>query len=200
MDTPNENAKISKTTGKVMSDSLTPSYEKMKQQLPDIFIHDFVDYIDKLPALPPISAKHQSEWIKQNWIMTDQKRHVQGWLLGQMDHGGEISYHRDHLNISLRTSYNRWNFPDMAIWLLEALGEDPGLIERVDHEAYNEPNKMKRAGLVRKYFPFERVLELLSNDPDGEKIIIRDEKKMKKRAKVIERRHDITMIPPAERS
>ena len=59
--------------------------------------------------------------------------------------------------------------------ILKEKGIDLPSVEKVDNEAYSEPNKLKRAGIVRSYFPFERVLELLSKDPDGEKIIIRDE-------------------------
>lgn len=165
--------RISKTTGKEMSDDLNLCYEKMKKQLPDVVIPEFVHYLKKLEAKPPVSAKHEPEWQEHGVWYSSQKEHVMGWMTAQMTHGGETSYHRDNLNISARTSYNHWNNPGMALWLLEALGEDPDAVRAADEEAYNEQNKRKRSGIVRAHFPFDRALELLSKDPSGEKIIIR---------------------------
>ncbi len=178
----NTNERISKTTGKVMTDSLNWSIDMMKKHLPDVWIPDFIKYMAKLRDYPPVSAKHEPEWQKKGVWYKSQKEHVRGWLNAQMTHGGEVQYHRDRLNVSLRTSYNHWNNPGMALWLAEALGEDPDAVYAADEEAYNEPNKRKRSGIVRQRFPFDRILELLSRDPAGEKIIIRTEEKLKQRA------------------
>jgi len=39
--------RISKITGKIMSDTFDLSYQKMKKQLPDVLIPDFVKYLSK---------------------------------------------------------------------------------------------------------------------------------------------------------
>ncbi len=175
--------KISKITGKVMSDSLEASIETMKKQLPDILIPDFVKFMYKLDPHPPISEKYEAGWQKKGVWYSSQKEHVMRWLQRQMTHGGETSYHRDKLNISARTSYNHWNNPGMALWLLASLGEKEEAIIAAGEEASNEENKRRRSGIVRKHFPFERVLELLNRNPQGKKIIIRTVEELEERAK-----------------
>ena len=69
----------------------------------------------------------------------------------------------------------------MALWLAEALGEEPEKVRAADAEAYNEPKKMRRSGIIRKHFPFDRILELMSKDPDGERIIIRSPEQLEKK-------------------
>ncbi len=169
-----QEGKISKTTGKVMSDSLDGSIKKMAKQLPDILIPDFVHYLDKLEEHPAVVEKYEPHWQKTGVWYKSQRQHVTSWLYAQMDHGGDVAYHRDNLNISSRTSYNHWNNPGMALWLLAALGEEDEALIAAAEEAFNEPNKMKRSGIVRKHFPFDRVIELVEKDPKAKKIIIRD--------------------------
>ncbi len=176
--------RISKVTGKVMSDTLDLSYQRMRKQLPDVLIPDFVRFLSKLDPHPPISAKHEPEWQEHGVWYSSQKEHVMGWMRAQMTHGGETSYHRDNLNISARTSYNHWNNPGMALWLAEALSEDPEKVRAADEEAYNEPNKRRRSGIVRKHFPFDRILELMESDPQAERIIIRTEEQLRIKAKL----------------
>lgn len=170
---PESSGKISKITGKVMSDSFQGSIERMAKQLPDVFIPDFVKYLGKLEAYPAVSEKYEADWQHTKVWYKSQKEHVRGWMSAQMTHGGDTSYHRDNLNISARTSYNHWNNPGMALWLLAALGEEDAAVIAAAEEAYAETNVRRRSGIVRKHFPFERVLELLSKDPAGAKIIIR---------------------------
>lgn len=172
--------KISKITGKIMSDSFGKSFNAMKKQLPDVLIPQFVQFLGKLPEHPAVAEKREAQWQKK-WVWYhSQKQHVRGWMKAQMTHGGETFYHRDNLNISARTSYNHWNNPGMALWLLDALGEDPEQVDKAGEEAFNEPNKRRRAGIVRKHFPFDRVLELMSKDPAGERIIIRTVEEVEK--------------------
>lgn len=170
---PENSGKISKITGKVMSDSFQGSLDRMARQLPDVLIPDFVDYLEKLEAHPAVAEKYEPDWQHRHVWYGSQKQHVMGWMGNQMTHGGETFYHRDNLNISARTSYNHWNNPGMALWLLAALGEDDAAVIAAAEEAYGEQNVRRRSGIVRKHFPFDRVLELMSKDPDGEQIIIR---------------------------
>lgn len=174
--------KISKITGKVMSDSFQGSLEKMSKQLPDVLIPDFVKYLGKLEDHPAVAEKYEPDWQHRGVWYKSQKEHVRGWMRAQMTHGGETSYHRDNLNISARTSYNHWNNPGMALWLLAALGEDDAAVIAAAEEAYGEQNVRRRSGIVRKHFPFDRVLELLSKDPTGEKIIIRTAEELEKKS------------------
>ena len=118
-----------------MSDSLNGSFEKMRKQLPDVLIPDFVEYMHKLEAFPPVSAKHEPEWQDKGVWYQSQKQHVMSWMDCQLTHGGETLYHRDNLNISSRTSYNRWNNPGMALWLAEALGAEPDAVDQAQEEA-----------------------------------------------------------------
>ena len=182
----NEAGKKSKTTGKVMSDTLDVCYQRMRKHLPDVFIPDFVDFISELEPNPPISSKHAMLW-QELPFNSDQKQHVIGWLAGQTSHGGEIEYHRDNLNISTRTSYNHWNNPGMALWLAEALGEVPETIQAADNAAYNEPSKYRRSGIVRRFIPFDRILELMKSHQKAEKIIIYDETQLDARIKQYEK-------------
>lgn len=173
--------KISKTTGKVMSDSIQGSVDRMARQLPDILIPDFVEYMEKLEAHPEAVEKYEPDWQHRGVWYKSQKQHVMNWLREQMTHGGEVLYHRDNLNISSRTSYNHWNNPGMALWLLAALGENDEVLVNAAEEAHDELNVRKRSGIIRKHFSFDRVVELMSRDPDGEKIIIRTADALQKR-------------------
>ena len=174
--------KISKITGKIMSDSFQGSIDRMARQLPDVLIPDFVAYLEKLEAHPAVAEKYEPDWQHRNVWYKSQKQHVMGWMRSQMTHGGETFYHRDNLNISARTSYNHWNNPGMALWLLAALGEDDEAVIAAAEDAYGEQNVRRRSGIVRKHFPFDRVLELLSKDPAGEKIIIRSVEVLEKKS------------------
>lgn len=174
---------ISKITGKVMSDSFQGSIDKMAKQLPDVLIPDFVTYLQKLDPHPAAAQKYEPDWQHTKVWYFSQKQHVSGWMRAQMTHGGETSYHRDNLNISARTSYNHWNNPGMALWLLAALGEKDEAVIAAAEEAFNEPNVRRRSGIVRKHFPFDRVVELMERDPDAERYIIRTVEKLEEKCK-----------------
>ena len=114
---------VSKITGKIMTDILEGSIARMRKQLPDVLIPDFVQYLERLEAHPAAAERYEPDWQHTGVWYRSQKQHVIGWMRNQMNHGGETYYHRDNLNISAKTSYNHWNNPGMALWLLAALGE-----------------------------------------------------------------------------
>lgn len=113
------------------------------------------------PHLPISDEYERVQPQKKGVWWSSQKEHMIGWFRSQRTKGSG-SYSRNNPNTSARTTYNRLLCPAAFIWIAEALGEEPHVIQAAVDAALNEPNARKRPGLVRKYLPWERIYELAS--------------------------------------
>ncbi|MCR3733823.1 hypothetical protein LY40_001489 [Prauserella salsuginis] len=63
-------------------------------------------------------------------------------------------------NTSAKRTYNRLLGPASLVWMAEALGKVPAVVQVAADAARSEPNPRKRAGLLRRHLPWSRIAEL----------------------------------------
>ncbi len=88
----------------------------------------------------------------------NQKNHVLGWFESQSTTGSG-AYSRAKPNTSARTTYNRLLNPAMPLWIAEALGEDPDVVQLAGEEALKVPPRSRTAA-ARKILPWSRIAAL----------------------------------------
>ncbi|WP_394255856.1 hypothetical protein [Pseudoclavibacter helvolus] len=81
------------------------------------------------------------------------------WFAAQNSLGAG-AYSRKTPNTSARVTYNRLLCPAAFVWMAEALGEDPEVVQAAAGAARAEPNARKRPGLLRKHLPWSRIVVL----------------------------------------
>jgi hypothetical protein len=128
------------------------------------------DAIHELPSLQPLTDAFTARWKKSGraperadpWyrVRTDllpkaceQQRHWIGWL----DLTCEDCAAEGKPLPSARNFYQRGHNPQMFIYLAEASGLDPGLIERAAKAALAESSMPSMAKAIRALIPWEMV-------------------------------------------
>ena len=91
----------------------------------------------------------------------NQKEHVLTWFASQPTRGAG-AYSRKTPNTSARITYNRLMNPAMILWIAEALGEDPQVVQAAGEKVLAVPSR-SRAGAARKVLPWSRIVELAHN-------------------------------------
>ncbi|WP_403025576.1 hypothetical protein [Salinibacterium sp. GXW1014] len=126
----------------------------------DMHVHDFVRVLRRLEPHLPISDAYERDrpQLKGAW-WSSQQEHMTGWFNSQ-DSRGSGAFTRKAPNTSARTTYNRLLCPAAFVWMAEALGEDPAVVQAAADAARNEPNARKRPGLLRKHLPWARISHL----------------------------------------
>ncbi|MEW6859872.1 hypothetical protein [Trueperella pyogenes] len=124
----------------------------------DFNVREFARLLGRLPDHLPISdAMEQADPQKKGRWWSSQREHMTSWFASQATTGSG-SFTREVPNRSARTTYNRLQHPEGLIWIAEAVGVDPVLIDRVAHEALTM-DRRKRSGFIRKHIPWEMVAD-----------------------------------------
>lgn len=113
------------------------------------------------PHLPISDDYERRQPQKTGSWWSSQQEHMVGWFSAQNSRGSG-AYTRATPNTSARTTYNRLLCPAAFIWMAEALGENPAIVQATADAALAEPNARKRPGLIRKHLPWDRIYELAS--------------------------------------
>lgn len=132
----------------------------------DFHVNDFVQLLLKLPADQPITKAFEESWANERQKLSqdtgqwyhNQKEHVLGWFASQVTRGAG-AYSRSKPNSSARTTYNRLLNPAMPLWIAEALGEDPDIVQKAGEEALSVPPR-SRTATARKVLPWARIAQL----------------------------------------
>jgi len=126
----------------------------------DIHVSEFVRVLEILEPHLPISDQYERDCFQKpgTWWSSQQK-HMVSWFSGQLTLGSG-AFTRQQPNMSARTTYNRLLAPAAFVWMAEALGEDPRVVQAAADAARDEPNARKRPGLLRQYLPWRRIAEL----------------------------------------
>lgn len=128
----------------------------------DFHVDDFVRVLRSLEPHLPISDAYERDCPqKQGAWWSSQKEHMIRWFRSQNSHGSG-SFTRKTPNTSARRTYNRLLCPAAFVWMAEALGEEPGVVQAAADAARSESNARKRPGLLRKYLPWSRIAELVN--------------------------------------
>lgn len=126
----------------------------------DFHVDVFARILQSLEPHLPISDAYErdSPQPRGTW-WTSQQEHMVSWFSSQKGHGAG-AFTRSSPNVSARTTYNRLLAPAAFLWMAEALGELPGVVQAAADAALAEPNSRKRPGLLRRHLPWERIAEL----------------------------------------
>src|SRR5699024_6541938 len=85
----------------------------------------------------------------------NQKEHVLTWFASQPTRG-DVAYSRKTPNSSARASNIRLMNPAMILWIAEALGEEPRVVQESGEKVLAVPSR-SRAGTARKALPWLRI-------------------------------------------
>lgn len=125
----------------------------------DIDVHQFAKLLARLPERLVISdAMEQADPQKKGRWWSSQREHMSAWFASQATTGSG-TFTRQAPNLSAKTAYNRLQHPEGLVWIAEALGADPDLLEQVAKEALTVPRR-RRSGFVRKHLPWDLVADL----------------------------------------
>lgn len=123
-----------------------------------------LEYLDPMPE----TTKRLDRWGTKHY--KSQKAHMILWFLSQEGTGGK-GYTRKQGNTSSMEAYNRLLNAGALIWIADALGEDPEVIQRATAAAIEAEkiNYRGRCSAFREVIPWARIDELI-HDPSGWKI------------------------------
>ena len=95
-----------------------------------------------------------------------QREHLTAWCLCYPAGGTKGFAHQP--GSSAAQMYHRFGRPETLLWLAEALGEDPALLQSLaDRLAALPPTEWRaQMKILRETIPFARILELLAALPD----------------------------------
>lgn len=135
----------------------------------DIHVSEFVRILRSREAHLPISDLYEKDrpQLKGVW-WTSQKEHMIRWF-GSQNSRGSGAYSRATPNTSARTTYNRLLCPAAFVWMAEALGENPVVVQAAADAARSEPSARRRPGLLRKHLPWPRIVELARRASDEQR-------------------------------
>ena len=126
----------------------------------DFHVDDFVEILRSLEPHLPISDAYERDCPQKRGVWwSSQKEHMIKWFGDQNSHGSG-AFTRKTPNTSARITYNRLLCPAAFVWMAEALGEDPEVVQAAADAARAETNARKRSGLLRGHLPWTRIAEL----------------------------------------
>lgn len=126
----------------------------------DFLVRDFARLLADLQPHLPISDQYELDRPQRaNVWWSSQQEHMVRWFRSQ-DSLGSGAFHRREPNTSARTTYNRLLCPAAFVWIAEALGEAPGVVQAAADAARNEPNPRRRPAVLRRHLPWTRIAEL----------------------------------------
>ena len=124
----------------------------------DFDVSDFARMLRELPDAPKISkAFEEADPQKKRW-WTSQRQHMTEWFASQpeLEFRG---YKRQKPNHSARTTYARLRHAEALVWMAEALGVDPVLVQEAADRASALPRAQRCAFLRNNYFSWTVIAE-----------------------------------------
>lgn len=89
---------------------------------------------------------------------SDQREHVVGWLR-ELD--GPGAYGRTTRGLSARHFWQHFQCAPGLLWVAEALGEDPDLVQAAADAAGGRGRAAAQCAAIRRVIPWERTAELI---------------------------------------
>ena len=112
---------------------------------------------DALEGRNPVTGYDEPSSV---WY-SSQKEHVTDWL---SEMAGPGAYNRKGSGYGARHFWQYFQCPDGLIWVAEALGEDPAIVQAAAHAFCEMDGQGKRlatqCAAIRKIIPWERIAEL----------------------------------------
>ena len=120
--------------------------------------------IEKLPIRQPVTDAYQAEnpigtpRPGKNW--QNQREHLVGWL---RELSGPGAYGRKTRTWDAKAAYNHFQCAPGLLWLGEALGEDPHVVQQAVLQVKAAPPRAaSQCAAVRRVIPWSRIEHLLS--------------------------------------
>lgn len=125
--------------------------------------HELARVLAKLPPHPPITTeyerRHRQGCFDERTSYANQRDHMVGWMR-EID--GPGAYGRKTRGRNAGESYNSLRCAPALIWMAEALGEEPAVVERAIAEADAAgPNFSSQCAAIRKVVPWSRIESLV---------------------------------------
>jgi len=135
----------------------------------DIDILEFARLVSMISLNTPISTEFDINYgQKEDRWWTCQREHLIVWCLFQPTKGFPGFAHKP--NNSTRAMYNNFARPETLLWLAESLGEDKEVLSKIIKEINDIKNCRKACSKLRKTISFDRILELILQNPICQKI------------------------------
>ncbi|AME08980.1 MULTISPECIES: hypothetical protein [Gemella] len=129
----------------------------------DIDVIEFARKISMLDGKTPLADSYDTRYgQKDNRWWLSQREHLTVWCLFQPT-GGIKDFEHAPNNSALKM-YNNFGRPETLIWLVEALREEPKIVENLISKI-SKPGMNARTACkeIRGKIPFNRIMELLEN-------------------------------------
>lgn len=127
----------------------------------DFDVKQFSRILAKLEPHLPISDAFECSCYPQTqhprW--RSQRDHMTSWFDAQATKGSG-AYTRNQPNRSAKVTYNRLQSAEGMLWIAEALGADPTLVQAAADEALATKRGPSRCAIIRRHLPWEVIAEL----------------------------------------
>ncbi|MEZ5211256.1 hypothetical protein [Gordonia sp. (in: high G+C Gram-positive bacteria)] len=125
----------------------------------DVLVDDLRRLIDSLQPEQPITDEFESREDGRDTWYRDQREHLSGWL---SEYNSPGAYGRKNPSTSGKHFYNHFRCVAGLIWLAEALGEDPQVLNGAVAKVRAAPaNPSSECAAFRRVVPWTRILELI---------------------------------------
>ena len=104
----------------------------------------------------PISEHYNGSDYSKAWY-NSQKQHILGWL---KQYEGPGAYQRKSRGLTAKHFYNHFACAQGLLWLAEALGETPEIVEQASQAARVKHHPSAQCAAIRAIIPWTRILEL----------------------------------------
>ncbi|MFI8776578.1 hypothetical protein ACIGH6_05745 [Brachybacterium paraconglomeratum] len=123
----------------------------------DFTTAEFADILSRLEPHLPISDAFEADLPQRtgSW-WTNQREHMVAWFRGQ-DSTGSGKFTKRAPDTSARLTYNRLLAPAAFVWMAEALGVSPEVVQAAADAARAEGNARKRPGVIRSHLPWDLI-------------------------------------------
>lgn len=132
----------------------------MAEDVADFDVVDFARLLARLPEHLPISDAFEGEHPQGTgrW-WTSQREHMTSWFRAHATTGSG-AYTRERPNRSARRTWQRLASPGGMLWIAEALGVDPDVVQRAAEEVAAQTDKRRRTGIIRTHIPWTMIAAL----------------------------------------
>lgn len=135
---------------------------RLRSEPDDMDVRDFARLLARLPENLPISDAYHGydgSYPPPGPWYTSRRQRMVSWFRGQAT-TGEGAYSRTTPNLSAKRAYNRLLNSGWLLWINEAVGNDPGLIQQAADAASQEKDHRTRCRIVREHLPWSDVISL----------------------------------------
>ncbi|MGO4956698.1 hypothetical protein ACTQ49_05405 [Luteococcus sp. Sow4_B9] len=123
--------------------------------------------IRDLPEHCPISDAYEAAHLPGDRWWSSQRQHLSAWF---NELSGPRAFGRQSRGTPARLGYNRFQCAPGLLWLAEALGEDPAVVQAAADAAGGQGRPATQCAAIRRVIPWQRIEQLLEPRLDARHI------------------------------